>query len=261
MLVFERGEQARPKGHALLYYRDAQDAAKVYATYVVVLPIALDLVKYMPPIFASHAAELEAHGGLSSFAFPPMPEPAESYERVQQLAQARDDDLLDGGQADPQRAQRWMEAVNDLAQQYAGAYNAYVNALPHAAPPPPQRTAAPKGEAGDQGGFGVNEVLYEFLSDRDRLAEMTKLIGTLRFALGGGDKRLVADTLREALALAKRLPKDARVEEMMQAVQDPSPDGARLAQLYLDRCYKLLDADAKGVQELEERIRAAQAQQ
>jgi len=99
MLSFERGDRAAPKGHALLLFQDPADQAKVFATYVVVLPVALDVVKYMPPFLASHASELVAKG-LSAFAFPPVPEAAESVERLKQLAAARDDDLLLGGAAD-----------------------------------------------------------------------------------------------------------------------------------------------------------------
>ena len=46
-LVFERGEAQRPKGHALIYFRDS-DGAGVLATYVVIPPISIDFSKYLP---------------------------------------------------------------------------------------------------------------------------------------------------------------------------------------------------------------------
>lgn len=251
MLTFERGDATRPKGHALLYYRDAAGGRKLLATYVVVLPVSVDVVRYMPPFLAPHAAELTARG-LSAFAFPPVPEPMESVERLRQLADARDEDLLYGGEIDITQVHHVLERVNDQVQEYAESYNAHVAAMPS---PQPQ---APIGQP-DLSGLGVNEVLYEFMSDRDRLAEITKLIGTLRFALGGNDERLAQETAAEVRALAKRLPANCAADVLVKAACDPSSAGALLAQLYLDRCYKLLDDDVQAVRELDERIRAAQA--
>ena len=36
-LVFDRGDASAPKGHALLYFREASGVGKLYSTYVVVL--------------------------------------------------------------------------------------------------------------------------------------------------------------------------------------------------------------------------------
>lgn len=251
MLTFERGDATRPKGHALLYYRDAANGGKLLATYVVVLPVSVDVVRYMPPFLAPHAAELMARG-LSAFAFPPVPEPMESVERLRHLADARDEDLLYGGEIDITQVQLVLERVNDQVQEYAESYNV------HAAAMPSPQSHAPAGQP-DLSGLSVNEVLSEFMSDRDRLAEITKLIGTLRFALGGNDQRLVQETATEITALAKRLPANCAADGLVNAACDSSSAGALLAQLYLDRCYKLLDNDVQEVRKLDERIRAAQA--
>ena len=55
---------------------------------------------------------------------------------------------------------------------------------------------------------------------------------------------------------------DLRVhpDSLLIAARDTSRKGSRLAQLYLDRCYRLSAGDLHSVQSLEEQIRALQAQ-
>ena len=38
-LDFEIGNSEKPRGHALVYFRDSMDSEKLYATYVVVFPL------------------------------------------------------------------------------------------------------------------------------------------------------------------------------------------------------------------------------
>ena len=52
-LTFERGDPSRPCGHALLYFTTGSPE-RVLATYLVIPPIALNLAKYMPPMFAAN---------------------------------------------------------------------------------------------------------------------------------------------------------------------------------------------------------------
>ena len=47
---FERGDPRKPKGHALAYFRSRSEPDKVYATYIIVLPISVDFAKYVPPL-------------------------------------------------------------------------------------------------------------------------------------------------------------------------------------------------------------------
>ena len=68
-LQFRRGAADRPRGHALAYF-EAPDG-RLYATYLVIPPIQIDLAKYMPPMFAGQisaqaAVELSEIGRASS---------------------------------------------------------------------------------------------------------------------------------------------------------------------------------------------------
>ncbi|MBM3946855.1 MAG: hypothetical protein FJ315_05590 [SAR202 cluster bacterium] len=249
MLTFEQGDPSRPKGHALLYFRDVGSPGRLVATYVVVLPVSVDVVRYMPPFLAPHAAEL-AGKGLSALAFPPLPEAVEGEQRLRQLADARGDDLLSGGALDLTQVQVVLERVNDQVQDYAEAYNTFVSTMPASVSAQREPSHAPLG-------LGVDEVLMEFMSDRDRLGELTRLIGALRFALAGNDQRQAQEAQAGMRPLARRLPESCAAEELMKAACDPSASGALLAQLYLERCYKVLDQDEDAIRSLDERIRAA----
>jgi len=72
-LIFDIGDSNRPKGHALVYFRDNLDSEKVYATYVVVFPLPVNIAKYVPPFLASTLGTASM-ADISSFPMPPVPE-------------------------------------------------------------------------------------------------------------------------------------------------------------------------------------------
>ena len=69
-ISFEKGDPQRPKGHALAYFRTHSEPDKVYATYIIVLPLSVDFAKYVPPFLTSHLANMTL-GDLSAFSLPP----------------------------------------------------------------------------------------------------------------------------------------------------------------------------------------------
>ena len=56
VLTFRAGDPERPRGHALVFFRDGDATDEVWATYLVVAPIKMDLGKYIPAAFASQLA-------------------------------------------------------------------------------------------------------------------------------------------------------------------------------------------------------------
>ncbi|MDE2969063.1 MAG: hypothetical protein OXT51_03030 [Chloroflexota bacterium] len=249
-LVFERGDASAPRGHALLYFRESGGEGKLYSTYVVVLPIAIDLVKYMPPFLANQLPNVNAQE-LSAFAFPPMPEEAGGAAQLEALAAARGDDLVFGGDFAAGQVQDMLVRVNDLVQEYAQRYQAHIGDAAAA----PEPVAAPEAITG----HNVNEVLFELMSERDRLGELAKLTGRLRFAVEGSDARQVQDAEEEVRVLSRYLPERFRIDDLLRAAKDPSRSGGDLAQLYLERCYKLADEDYPSLADIEERIRGLEA--
>src|SRR5919199_4426510 len=133
--AYEIGDPERPKGHALLFFRLSGGAGEVVATYIVVLPIAINPAKYIPPAFAARLPQ--AVNEVAATALPPIPETMESVEQVRRLAQRRDDDLLDGGVigADPEQL---MVAAHEAAEEYADRYRRALAAEPLVAAPPPE---------------------------------------------------------------------------------------------------------------------------
>ena len=245
-LFYERGSQTDPRGHAILYFWGTGQPARVLATYVIVLPIGLDLVKYMPPFLASQMPQMNAHE-LSAFAIPPMPEEVASHEGLESLAQARRDDLLFGGTVEHTQVPDLLALVNDLVQSYA---KQYVDSKPAAV------AASPEGALGEGGGASVHEVLYGLMGIEDRLAELSRLVGQLRFAVEGSDTRQAQEAEDEISALAQHLPDTFQVARLIRSARTPTKAGGDLAQLYLDRCYKLAAEDYRQLREIEDRISA-----
>lgn len=242
-LSFEQGNQDKPRGHAILYYRAG---GETLATYVVVLPLKVDFARYIPPVLAEQVKTTGLEE-FSAFAIPPVPEQVQSYAFIEELARLRGDDLVFGGEV---RSNDFLEAaqrVNDAVQAYAQLY---------------QRSAEvaqqPDTLELEPSGLSVNEVMLSLMSEKDRLGELAKLVGKLQFALAGKDTRLTEETEKEIRALARYLPENYYIPRLIETAEHSPEGGSRLAQLYLERCYKLADQDYLGLQAVEQAIRELQ---
>ncbi len=240
-ISFDRGDAQRPKGHALAYFRTHSEPDKVYATYIIVLPLSVDFAKYVPPFLTSHLANMTL-GDLSAFSLPPVPEEVASYQELEHLAEIRDDDLLYAGTMLSFDLSQMMEAVGEMVNEYSRMWSE--NARP----------APEVGHAQPEDSSSVNEVLYSMMSQKDRLGELSKMVGKLRFALEGADRQTGQDVEEEIQILGRYLPEHFYVASIVQAAMDSSAKGAKLAQLYMDRCYKLSNEDEAAARELEAQI-------
>ena len=268
-LSFDRGDPQRPKGHALLYFRVSTEPDKVYATYAVVLPIQADLSKYVPPFLASHLGSAPL-SEFSAFAMPPVPEPVDSYQKVEHLSRLRDDDLVYADSMFSFDLPRMMEAVTEAVQEYSRICGQFLDTAV-AGDAPETRVvegsiAGSASEAGDDAAaeedtsLQVNEVLFSLMSEGDKLTELARLLGKLRFAQEGRDSGMASEASAEITSLGRHLPEDFRMAGLLAAAQDNSQRGSRLAQLYLDRCFRLSAGDAGSAQDLETEIRMLEAE-
>src|SRR5438477_12102804 len=116
--TFERGDPAAPRGHALVFFRESSDPDRIRASYLVIAPIEMDLAKYVPPMFAAQLTGFVPSGPMA-LPLPPVPEPVESLAWLTRPAEARPDDLLDGGNVDPDNPQRMTLLTTELATEYA----------------------------------------------------------------------------------------------------------------------------------------------
>ncbi|MBI3743929.1 MAG: hypothetical protein HY261_06565 [Chloroflexi bacterium] len=249
LLDFQRGDSSRPKGHALAYYRDSSGA--IHATYLIIPPIAIDLAKYMPPMFSQQVSLADAQS-IAAVPLPPVPEKVDGgIDYLRSLADARDDDMVFMGTMNSVDVQSVLVQVTDAAQEYLRIYRAFVDTLPKGGQPALEEKSSDT---------GVQDVLYSMMSERDRLAELAKLVGKLRYAIDGRDQSLSKDTLTEMQALAAHLPAKYRVEDITRDAQLMGDKGRRLSELRLNRCYKICDEDYRAVETLDAQIRAVESQ-
>jgi hypothetical protein len=263
-LNFDRGDPLNPKGHALLYFRVDTEPDTVYATYVVTLPVKSDLTKYVPPFLASHLGNLPL-SDLSAFAMPPVPEAVGSFAELERLSQLREDDLVFGGSMFSFDLARMMETATEAVQVYSslcsdslamtstpaeGAAAAIGEELREAmdATPAPEPEPEPEEEPDDS--LNVNEVLFSFMSESDKLNELTKLLGRLRFAVDGSDQPTADEVIAEIIVLARHLPENFKVHDLLDVAKDNSERSSQLAKLYIDRCFRLSAGEEAAADEL-----------
>jgi hypothetical protein len=248
VLTFRAGDPERPRGHALLFFRDGEAPDEVWATYLVVTPIKMDLAKYIPAAFATQLAGQLAAPGPSAYPLPPVPEKFEGgVAALERLAELRNDDLIDGGtlrMSDPLYA---LQPVTDIGAQYAERCASFLASAP-------TETIAAPAEPGSN--VDVDDLLLQVMPDREKIGRLARLAGTLRYAIEGGDTRLVEETVGDMQRVSRHLTEKYRPGELIEAARSSEPRGAQLAELYLERCYRLVDEDYAALADLDSKIEA-----
>lgn len=260
-LRFELGDSHAPRGHALVYARGSSPAGPILATYCVVFPIAFSLGKFLPPMLAAQMplAGLGDMQALSAVPIPPMLEEVPDLASLRQLAERRGDDLCDLGVIAAGDDNQLMTFAAEAAAAYSQEYAAYTTQWPKAATAVEAQTAT-SDAPGTSGELNVEDVMAQVLSDRDRLAELSRQVGMLRYAMEGNDLKLLAHTEQSMRRMAAGLPDKYRADQLIEAALRPDPTGERLAQLYLQRAYKLVDEDYAAIPPIERDIREARGE-
>lgn len=226
---FRYGDQSAPRGHALVFFRETADPERIRASYIVIAPIEMDLAKYVPPMFANQISGL-APSGPTALPLPPVPEPVESVDWLERLAQVRNDDLLDGGQVDASSPQQMMIATTELAAEYATLWAEYAASF---------FETPPVGEEAPAALPDVDDLLVSVMNDSEKVGRLAKLAGTLRYAVEVSDNRLADETVAQMERVGRQLPESYRLSDLLAAARRPDEAGGRLLELYLERCYKL----------------------
>ena len=246
-LNFVRGSKDSARGHALLYFINASDPNEIWATYMVILPIKVDITKYVPPFLMNQVGELSPKD-FSAFAFPPAPEQVESYKFLEELACRRDDDIVFGGTFAPSDVTTSMMSVNETMESYADVYLQSI----------PQQEIEPISTE-NASNLGVNEVLYGLMGDVDKLNELTRLAGQLRFALEGSDNKMVKEVEGDLLGLANFMPDNNKIYRLIETIKAEGNASVKLAELYLKRCFHLVQEEYIKLGELESEIRSLES--
>lgn len=254
-IQFLRGSAQSPKGHAIFIARSSSNPRVVFATYCVVPPIPMSLAKYLPPLFAAQipAEDLQDATNVAGMPIPPMLEEGFSLEHLEMLAARRDDDLCDIGPVSSRDEVARMQMATLSSQEYAQLYASYISSSERQGYTPPAVTHLPEAQPLDE--LDAEDLLIQTMSDRQKLAEIGKLVGTARYALDGHDTHLLQDTRRRMQRIAANLAEKYRGQEIVAAAIDPRQQSARLAELYISRAYKLLDEEYADIPDIERAIR------
>ena len=247
-LNFERGDANSPRGHALVYFRDTANPDTVSATYLILLPVSVDLQKYVPPFLAGQLP-MGGEADLSAFAFPPAPEPVESYEFLVSVAEARSDDLIFAGSKPVADAANMMGVIGEVLSEYGDRYRIGTPSSPALGESSGSATDAPGPSE-----FTVDDVMYAMMSEADQLGELTKLTGRLRFAAEGGDHDTAGEATAHMRAIAAHVADNRNINLLIDAALDKTEAGGKLAQLYLERAYALYREDYLRVKALDQDI-------
>ena len=104
-------------------------------------------------------------------------------------------------------------------------------------------------------GLGINEVMYSLMNDGDKLSELTKLVGRLRYAVEGGEEVMVREAESDILTLSRLLPENHQIPRLLEVAKIAGNANAELAHLYLQRCFLILREEYASLSELDSRIR------
>jgi hypothetical protein len=234
----------------VVYFRASNDPNTVLASYVVVPPISMDFSKFIPPMFAAQLPGI-LPSGPQVFPLPPIPEKVESLGWIQAIAESRDDDLIDAGTVDPMDFQRLLSLMTDLASEYGQLYE---RRSPPAAPAP-----EPDLPAGSE--VDVDELFMSLMSDNEKVGRLAKMTGTVRYAVEGNDQALLDDTVGEMERVGRHLANRYRVGDLIAAARSPDPGNGRLAELLLQRCFKLAAEEYDALKALDTEIESLTKEQ
>ncbi len=256
-IQFLRGDSHAPRGHAIFIARSTTHPGTVLSTYCIVPPMPLSLAKYIPSFLASQlsAEELQDTTNLPVMPIPPMLEESSPLEQLQILADRRDDDLCEIGRVNPREEKNSMELVAQACQEYGQLYMQYASTFRLSA-----RQPAHEQDPLPLDDLDAEELLIQTMTERQRLGELSKLVGMTRYALDGRDNQLLEETRQRMQRVSRSLPEKYRAPELISAATNPQMRGSRLAELYLERGYKLLDEEYADIPEIERAIRELQEQ-
>ena len=254
-LEFARGNPGHPSGHALVYFRDAHDREEIGVTYVVILPVPLDLSKYMPPFLATQVAEMTSET-ISSFAFPPAPEPIGGWDELMRLAELRDDDVVYAGTHAFSDAFGMMEKVSEATSVYSDIYADAHRGEGAAKSLEDGDDEDDEDDVGDDDydDMALDDLVYGSMGEADLLSELTSLLGRMRYAVDGGDQTTAEESRTKIRAIGRYLPANRQVADLIAAASQSSDKSSQLAQLYLERAYCLYREDYLRLKKIEEDI-------
>jgi len=251
-LKFDLGDPQAPRGHAIVYAHAGEDRSHILATYCVVLPIQFSIGKFLPPMLAGQLPleGLQDPEAMSVVPIPPILEDAPALAHLHLLAERRGDDLCDIGTIFIRDDGQRMSYAAEACQSYAQLFAEYVQRWPSVADELPASESTPLDD------LNVEEVLAGVLSERDRLTDLARMVGQARYARDGHDQRLLDEVTQSMRRLARTLPEKYRANQLVDVLSRSDATSSRLAELYVQRAYKLADEEYADIPAIDSEIRA-----
>jgi hypothetical protein len=241
-LNFEIGDSTMPRGHTFVYFTEPI-STEIFASYIVLLPITVDVSKYVPPFLMNQVGDM-VPGDMSAFAFPPSPEPVSNKIFLENLCEYRNDDLIYGGIYNHNDITSLIMKVNDISQDYLKLYESKISQL--------LPNVTDDGQLNEIS--SLNEVLYSLMNESDRLTELTKLVGKLRFTIERSEIEIMEEAERDLNSLCNHFPDSFKITELLEWARKPDDKSGKIADLYLQRCFHLNREEYKQLGNVEDQI-------
>ena len=236
---FEIGSAESPKGHTFAYFTDMNDPSIIYVTYIVVFPISADIGKYVPPFLMNQFSQLDSND-LSAFAFPPIPEQFSSFDLLKEIVAFRSDDLIYAGYYNSSDPTNMLNIVQTITEKYSKVYNSILDTPDFI-----------KTNVSEQELPSVNAVVYEIMSEKDKLNELSQLVSKFRFACETSNQNSIIESEKDILLLSRYLPDRYDLTKVVGVLKQNDAKSAKLAELYIQRCFHLAQEEYSEVAKLE----------
>lgn len=243
-LEFELGSGDAPLGHAMIYFTQESDPeGSVLVSYVLVLPIKMDLQRYVPQFLAGQLGSM-VPDDMSLVILPPVPEKFGKLADLIELAENRGDDLIYGGSMGVQaEGLSNMSKVNEIGHEYMELCKLW-------------KTDGRAIGTDDDSDLIVSlgETVEEERSEEDNLREIARLLGQLRYAVDGRDTESIAQAKERIETIGRALPSKFAVDKLAKLGASEADGAAELTQLYLERALNIQREEYLKVREIEKRI-------
>ena len=97
------------------------------------------------------------------------------------------------------------------------------------------------------------------MSTNDKLSELTKMIGRLRFAIEGNENALAQEAETDIENLSKHLPSEYEIAKITNAAKSSDVFGSKLTDLWLKRCFHLTQQEFVEIVQIDEEIKRVES--
>ena len=168
----------------------------------------------------------EAGSSMRGMPIPPMLEEGKTMEQLELLAERRGDDLCDIGTVSGQDQGIRLQMAATSCEEYGQMYEKYISSfgtLSSSSSSFEISGSAEERKALDD--VDADELFLQSMTDRQKLAELGKLVGMARYALDGHDNAELKESQRRMQRITDLLADKYRGSQLVAAAVDANPQG------------------------------------